>query len=200
MKHAPLLGLILALPLLGCVQAPPGEDDGRLSVSETTRHETGDPRILPVALVEFSDIASEELVQDLASMREVASAPGRVTVIVGDINNKTQVVSSDEFEMMRSRMRNNLLNSRYATDRLSFVENRARMNQLRQREMVLPTEGPVEPAPYDPNATFALNGDFYRVSRGRVNQYYMEFQLVSFASNEIVFSKRYDLKQKQSEP
>ena len=63
--------------------------------------------------------------------------------------------------------------------------------------MVIPRdEGRLEPAPYDAATTFALNGDFYRIGRHNVNLYYMEFQLVHFGSNEIVFSKRYELKQR----
>ena len=51
-----------------------------------------------------------------------------------------------------------------------------------------------DPPVYDPRTTYALNGDFYRIGRGETNQYYMEVQLVHFASNEIVFSDRYDAK------
>src|SRR5690606_34478456 len=134
---------------------------------------------------------------DMRTIRELP--PGqRATVILGDINNRTEVVSSTDFEAMRARLRNNLLNS-MATDRLRCVENRAPLNQLRQREMVLPEEGPVEPGAYDPQTTYALNGDFYRIARGSTNLYYMEFQLVHFGSNEIVFSNRYEVKQSPRE-
>jgi len=195
-KGAEWTCLMLTVVLGGCAQPPRGSTGGRIDMGKTTDAERASPRILPGALIEFSDQVAQELAQDLAEVRTIRDAPSRCTIIVGDINNKTQIVSSDEFEMTRSRIRNNLLQSQYVTDRLKFVENRARIDQLRQREMVLPQEGPVGPDAYDPQTTYALNGDFYRVHRGNVNQYYMEFQLVHFASNEIVFSERYEVKQR----
>ena len=68
------------------------------------------------------------------------------------------------------------------------------MANLRQRELGTASEN--EPR-LDPQTTFVLNGDFYAIHRGNTNQYYMEFPLVSFATNEIVFSQRYDVKQLQ---
>lgn len=186
-----LAGLVCAafsisLLLIGC------EKGGRIDTSVTTEAELESQRVLPVALTEFSDRVPRQLAQDLVRIPLVRDAAGRVAVIMGDLNNKTGIVSSDEFELVRSRIRNSLLQSAFVREKIKFVEDRSRMEYLRRRELGLSSA----PQPsHDPATTFALNGDFYRISRGDTNQYYLEFQLVHFLTNEIVFSKRYDVKQ-----
>jgi hypothetical protein len=69
------------------------------------------------------------------------------------------------------------------------------MARIAEREGVADGGFFADPADYDPAITFALNGDFKRISRGAINQYYMEFMLVHFATNNIVFDQSYDLKQ-----
>lgn len=177
--------IVLGLSL-GCEKA------GRIDPSVTTKAELRSSQVLPVALVEFSDSAAQQLAQDLADIPLIRDADQRATVLMGDLNNKTNNVSSDEFELVRSRIRNSLLQSPYVRDRVKFVESNARMEFLRQQERGL---GSAESPDHDPANTFALNGDFYRIGRGDVNQYYLEYQLVHFQTNEIVFSKRYDVKQ-----
>ena len=180
----------LLVPLAGCEKRT-----GRIPVSETTQSEKDHAKVLPVALIEFSDQVPQELVQELSVVREVQQSDGKATVILGDLVNKTQIVPSTDFEMASQRLRNNLINSSIARDRLKFVENRARLDRLAAREGVVNQEGMSGPPAYDPQTTFTLNGDFYRVARHDVNLYYMQFQLVHFATNEIVFSNDYEVKQ-----
>ncbi len=171
-----------------------GSSGGRVGVTETTEAEWDSAKVLPVSLVEFSDQASRAIVEDLVQLPRIRDDAGRVTVILGDINNKTGIVSSTEFEVVTARLRNNLINSDLARPTLRFVERRARMQDLAAREGVASGQVLADPPDYDPATTYALNGDFYRIGRGETNQYYMEVQLVHFASNEIVFSDRYDAK------
>lgn len=197
-RPATLLPLALAalvLPLAGCFGPPHGEASGRRDVTDTTGAEQASPKILPVALIEFSDQAPRELVRDLNNIPRIRDTQGPVTIIMGDINNRTRIVSSDDFEVAARRLRNNLINSDFAQSKMTFVERRQRMERLADRESVASEGLLASPPDYDPQLTYALNGDFYRVARGDTNLYYMEFQLVSFATNEIVFSNRYDLKQ-----
>ncbi len=197
MQHHPatfvaLAGLFAAgvLALAGCQT-----ESGRVGINDTTPAETASAQVLPTALIEFSDQAPRKLVEDLQQIKPVADTPGPVTIILGDINNKTGVTPSTDFEVAMARMRNNLINSTIANSKLRFVERRARMEQLSRREEVGSPNGAKGPMPYDPATTYTLNGDFYRIHRGNTNYYYMEFQLVSFATNQIVFSNRYDVKQ-----
>jgi hypothetical protein len=192
--------------LLGCVamlaggcQSWRGSSGNRIEVTETTEAEWDSAKVLPVSLVEFSDQASRAIVQDLVNLPRIRDDAGRVTVILGDINNKTGIVSSTEFEVVTARLRNNLINSDLARPTLRFVERRARMQDLAAREAVAEGEFVADPPNYDPQTTYALNGDFYRIGRGETNQYYMEVQLVHFGSNEIVFSDRYDSKHSQKD-
>ena len=191
----------LAVCLLGCAalatagcQSWRGSSGNRIEVTETTEAEWDSPKVQPVSLVEFSDQASRAIVQDLVQLQPIRDNAGRVTVILGDIHNKTGIVSSNEFEVVTARLRNNLINSNVARGTLRFVERRARMQDLAAREAVAEGEFVADPPNYDPQTTYALNGDFYRIGRGETNQYYMEVQLVHFGSNEIVFSDRYDAK------
>jgi hypothetical protein len=198
MKHLSRLGttacmLTGLLFVTGCV-TDRGNSGGRIDASATTEAELDSAKVLPVSLVEFSDQASRRIVQDLVQLPGIRDNAGRVTVILGDINNKTGIVSSTEFEVVTARLRNNLINSDYARGTLRFVERRARMQDLAAREGVASGQILADPPDYDPETTYALNGDFYRIGRGETNQYYMEVQLVHFASNEIVFSDRYDAK------
>jgi hypothetical protein len=164
----------------------------RIDPSVTTDAELHSSQVLPVALIEFSDWVPQQLAKDLADIPLIRDVQQRVTVLMGDLNNKTGNISSDEFELVRSRIRNSLLQSGYVRDRIKFVESNARMEYLRQNERGL---GSTPSPEHDPGTAFALNGDFYRIGRGDTNQYYLEFQLVHFQTNEIVFSKRYDVKQ-----
>jgi hypothetical protein len=193
----PALSLALtAAALTACDSPPSGARGSRVDPGITTKAERHSAKITPVSLIEFSDQASQRLAQDIAEMPEIRGLNDggqRATIILGDINNKTGVVSSNDFEMMTRRMRQNLLTSNYARDRMKFVTERARMSAIRERELVGPNEGNAEPANYDAANSFALNGDFYRVARGNTNRYYMEFQLVSFKTNEIVWSDRYEM-------
>lgn len=181
----------------GCESAPEGSRGGRIETDTTTRAEAADARILPVSLMEFSDQVPRQLAQELLDLPELGGQGVRATVILGDINNKTRIVSSDEFELARARIRNSLLNSQFVRNRIRWVENRARLAQLAAREGVGTAEVPAGPNAYDPRYTFTLNMDVFAINRGPVNQYYLEAQMVSFATNEIIFSKRYEVKQVQ---
>ena len=197
-NHITRTGLALLLGgacllAVGCV-SDRGSSGGRVGIHETTEAEWDSSKVEPVSLIEFSDQASRRIVQDLVQLPQIRDDAGRVTVIIGDINNKTGIVSSNEFEVVLARLRNNLINSKVARGTLKFVENRARMQDLAAREAVADGEYVADPPNYDPKTTYALNGDFYRISRGETHQYYMEVQLVNFATNEIVFSDRYDAK------
>lgn len=196
MRNAKLASALLGCAVLGlggCI-SDRGSSGGRIGVTETTEAEWDSAKVLPVSLVEFSDQASRRIVEDLVILPRIRDDAGRVTVILGDINNKTGIVSSTEFEVVTARLRNNLINSDISRGTLKFVERRARMQDLAAREGVASEQILADPPDYDPATTYALNGDFYRIGRGETNQYYMEVQLVHFASNEIVFSDRYDSK------
>jgi hypothetical protein len=191
-QKSAMFAVLAALLLLGACQ----EDTStyRRDPYGSTPAEGNSPEILPNSLMEFSDQFPQRLVQRLAAIPEIANSSKPVTVIMGDLNNKTQIVSSNDFEMVQHRIRANLVNSDFVSKHMIFVENRARMGALAGREGV-GTPGTSGPPPYDPETTFTLNGDFYRIARGDTSLYYMEYTLVNFKSNRLVFSDQYPSKQ-----
>ncbi len=187
------LSAMVALPVVpGC-----GEKRGRVPVTQETEGEKRSDRISPIALIEFSDQVPDILRRDLALLPEIRDIGGPITVIVGDIDNKTAgVVPTSDFEMVSSRIRSDLINSPVGEAKIDFVEDRARLRNLAAREDIRRNDGGLaEPEPYDADTTFALNLDVYRINRKNTNLYYMEAQLVSFATNRIVFSEQYEMKQ-----
>lgn len=198
-RTTPLLATaVLVCPL--ALTACQGPESGRVGVSDTTPAETASAQVLPTALIEFSDKAPRELVRDLSHIKAIQDTKGPVTVILGDINNKTGIVSSNDFEVAMQRMRNNLINSSVANSKLQFVEPRARMEALSRREQVGSPNGTKGPLPYDPGKTYVLLGSFYRINRGNTNLYYMQFHLARFANNVIVGpAMTYTVKQVQTD-
>ncbi|MFP4145364.1 MAG: hypothetical protein ACLFV3_09485 [Phycisphaeraceae bacterium] len=192
------LSLLILVAAVGC-QPPKGQSSGRIGVTTTTESETETEQLLPVTLIEFSDQFPQRLLQDLREEPDLQAIDGQATIVLGDINNKTSLVSSTEFEILMRRIRNNLLRSDIARGQFNFVADRSRLRRLAQRERVATDDGRVADAgAYDPQNTYVLLGDFYRIRRGGdedTNYYYMEVQLVSFATNEIVFSDVYESKQ-----
>jgi len=197
------MSLLLVVFAVGCQTTDP---PGRYPVDYTTDAENRDPRQHPVTMTEFRRIVPQALLQRLPIIPEVSEVPGPVTILMGDINNKTNIVPTADYEYITSGVRNGLINSAEGREKLHFVERRARMERLADRERV--ATGPVvgddgiqwaggiyDVPDYDATRTFALNMDIYRIGRGNTHLYAMEVQLVSFATNRIVFSEEYEMKQ-----
>lgn len=194
--HKPL-ALSLAMALLvgvGCQSSPqprPGQSSGRVSPTTTTPAEARSPQVLPASLLEFSDQAARELALGLADRRiyGVSDSDVLVTVVFGDIANNTQIVPSSDFEMARSQIRFNLLQSDLVKQKVRFVENRQRMEELRAREWG--SEPGVTVRRFDPEHTYFLNGTMYRVARGGSNLYALNFELTHFTTGEVVFQDNF---------
>ncbi len=179
-------GMLTAGSVACQTEVPRGTNSGRIDPSVTTDAEINDARILPVSLMEFADQAAQEIAQKLVEYPEIAPGGARSTMILGDIQNKTGIVASDEFELVRSKIRSTLLASRYVRGKIAWVENRARLAALAAREGVGTASNPAGPDAYDPRNTFTLNMDVYRINRGNTNLYYMEAHIVNFSTNEIL--------------
>jgi len=185
---APLLGVLL---LGGCASsAPRGTSGGRVPVGWTTPAEAGDARVLPDDLLAFSDDWSQSLMRDLSALPEFDAAPQRVTIVYGNIRNRTDIISSTEFEMVRERIKDNLLTSRTFRDRFRFIIGRDALEELRAREVNDPSVG----RRFDERSTYFLNGSMFRTGRGDTHSYYFNFELVSFGDGTIVWSDRYETK------
>ncbi|HYF14405.1 MAG TPA: hypothetical protein VD971_04950 [Phycisphaerales bacterium] len=199
---AGVVGIGLVAVLAGCQQPPRGNTGGRIDPVRTTPAEMGDPRVLPTALFEFSDQVAQQLAADLKDVPEL-SGEYRATVVFGDIANKTGIVPTSDFEAFLKRTRQSLMQSRNVLRNVRFVENKARVDQLIRRESsssqdLLQEGRRTERADLNPDHTYFLNGEMYRVERGgsAVNLYMLSCNLVRMSDGEIVWTNSpYEIKQ-----
>ncbi|MEO0476515.1 MAG: hypothetical protein AAF085_11185 [Planctomycetota bacterium] len=201
----PLLALALMLGMVGCK----GTDSRRVPIGETTRPELDDARQLPVSLIEFREAASADIMQALPTARGISDNPARATILLGDINNKTTSMSTNDYEYVVSGIRSNLIRSRAAGDKLKFVETRRRVENIAANERVATGPAPVAAQgeeikwgggsyyvpDYDASTTYGMFMDVYEIRRSKAGLYYIEVQLVSFATNEIIYSFQTETKQ-----
>lgn len=195
--------LVVPFVLTGCSQ----KYVGRVPVDETTPGEARNPRQLPTTLTEFSRLVPEDLLAQLPDLPEIRDRNGPVVILLGDVINKTGVTPTADYEYVVSGIRSRLINSRAGRDRLVFVERRNRLENQAARERVasdpvVRDDGVIEwnggryfVPDYNAANTYVLNMDVYRVGRGDTGLYAMEVHLDSFATNRIVFSNRYEMKQ-----
>lgn len=187
--------------LAGC-QPPPGDTGGRVDVTRTTPAERNDARVNTASLFEFSDQVAQQLAADLSSVPEL-NDQYRATIVFGDIVNKTGIVSTNDFEAFRTRIRGKLMQSRNILKNVQFVENKARADDLIRRETgssgdLLQEGTRQERAPLNADYTYFLNGNMYRVERGgsAVNTYLMNFELTNMKSGAIIWTNEpYEVKQ-----
>lgn len=189
---AALVGAMVAMTMAaGCANNPPrGTPSGRVPVGQSTPAEAGDVRVLPADYMEFSDQLAAALVADLPTVPAFAGV--RSTIVYGDIMNKTGNISSAEFELVRERMKNRLMQSQTFRQNFRFLISKAQLEELRAME-----NGAANAAVgnrIDPGTTYFLNGTMYRVARGDTSLYLMTFQLVSYTTGEIVWTKDYESK------
>jgi hypothetical protein len=191
----PLLALLAAM-LPACDSPPRGESSGRVGLNTTTRAETSSTAILPTSLVEASDKITQALAADIARIAEEEGKGYRVTIIVGNIENKTQgQVATQDFEFVRDRIRSNLLSSKMVRDNVAFRAERAGVEEVNRRELG-PAAAANNGAIDAPNVqyTLQLSGTMYGILRGSTNQYYIEFKLIRASDGLIVFSNNYEVK------
>lgn len=187
-------GLCASLLLTACNAPPKGENTRRVETTDTTKAERRSPLIQPVSLIEFSDQAAQQLVADLVERPEFNEGY-KVNIIFGDIVNKTGIVPTSDFEAFRNRLRSKLLSSSVARSKVRWIENRARMEELRRREAA---ENPGKAQEHNWQYTYFLNADMYNVSRVEgqtVNMYMLNFTLSNADNLELVWQNSYETKQ-----
>jgi hypothetical protein len=183
--------------LSACQSSPPrGEPAGRAEdPTTTTRSEKGSSLISIQALSEASDQIAQQLATDLNIVPELNQGY-RSTIVFGDINNKTGIVPTTDFEAFRANTRAKLMQSRSLLAKIRWIESRARVEQIAAREQVPGADNTLPPL--NPQYTYFLNGDMYRVDRNdsRTNYYTLTYNLTNMASGEIIWiSSPYEIKQ-----
>ena len=174
-----LTALMLGAVMLGAVGCK-GTDSRRVPVGETTRPELDDPRQLPVSFLEFQEAAAADILQALPTVRGISDSPERATILLGDINNKTSSVSTNDYEYVVSGIRSRLVRANASREKLKFVEVRKRVQNIASKERV--ATAPARPAAqgeaikwgggsyyvpdYDAGSTYGLFMDVYEIRRG----------------------------------
>lgn len=145
--------------------------------------------------------AAEALAADLQRMINEDFGGRRVLLVLGDIDNRTGTVSTNEFDMLATRMRTNLRQSKTFRDNVMIVEKRARQAALSQRERGGDSDpfagggavrGGAEQV--DPAFVFFLNGTAFRTPRAAESHFYINFELMRESNGEIVFANGYDIR------
>ncbi len=182
------LGLLAALFAGGCGTPPPptGTAHGRMRVESTTPGEVGTAELQPGAWVEFSETTAEQLIADLSRTPEFAESEYRLTIIFGDIVNKTNRVSTNEFEQFRNDLRGMLINSNRFSEKFVFRTNRAALERIREREMgVSQGEAASGITGLNPQYTYVLGGEMYLTERFDSAFYSLSFQLYRLDNGEL---------------
>lgn len=196
--------LLAAAAGLTACSPPQGSSGARIPVSETTPAERRDRAVQPSDLASSSDVVAQALAADIQRLADEDFGGYRVAVKFGDIENKTTLVPTTDFEYVRDRIRSKLMTSRTIRENVKFLEGRQRVERINQREMGdsgdLLNEGrnTARPTLPNPEYTFYLNGNMYQVTRGSgqsaTDLYYMKYQLTRASDGEIVFEQDYEVK------
>jgi PBP1b-binding outer membrane lipoprotein LpoB len=189
--------------LVGCASPPPGKSRGRVSPGETTDAEIGSGQMYIADLNDASDRIAEALMKDLVEELQHSELKGpdgqsyESTLVYGDIANKASRMPTSDYEVVRERIRDTLIGSREFKRHFRVIENYARWDQLKNREIgntndPLQRGGKNTGRNVNPDYTYFLNGNAFSIDRGTTKAFYLNFQLMRASDSEIVFSKKYE--------
>jgi len=191
--------LAAALVAPGC-SASKGDSGGRVPIDQMTKGERRTDQMRTADLAEASDQVAQAVAADIGRLAEQDFNQYRVTVMVGDIENTSQTMPTQDFEYVRDRIRNKLLGSSMVRDNVKFVEKRRRVEKLNEREFGgdedLLQEGKNDSGIKRPDKdyTFYLNGTARGIHRGDTHLLTIAFELTRASDGEIVFSQMYEQK------
>lgn len=183
-----------------CETAPRGDTGGRVPVGSTTSGEASTGLMRTADLATASDDVALALAQDIDRISSEDFQNRRITVVFGDIMNKTSKMPTTDFEYVRDRIKSKLMDSRVVRNNVKFVENRSRRESLRQRELGQSGDQKIGHTSELPQPTINeeffvfLNGNMYSVDRPDTRLYYLKFELMRSSDGETVFSNDYEVK------
>ena len=185
--------------LTACNSPPRGSSGGRIDTYSTTNPERRSQSANIASMLEFVDISAEDVVDQLSDIRAAQAQPGKMTLALGGIVNKTQHTPTVDFEMIQDRLRRTIQRSPFVRQHVRFI---ADPNQT-DAELARLTGRPGNPAPLadrpDAASTYVLTGAFYEAVRGPRSQYMLTFEMINLQSSESVYTtKPFDLGQVRS--
>src|SRR5262245_20521961 len=114
-----VVGAVLAAPfLLSCNRS----ERGRVSVHEDTPGDKVSHGMYTADLAAASDQFAQELVRDIRARLSKEWGAYRVTLVVGDISNKSGDMPTSDIELIRARMLDTLFHDEHFRNNVQLVE------------------------------------------------------------------------------
>ncbi len=184
--------------LVGCQQ-----DGRRVSLHDDAPGELRLNQMPTRDLIEASDRVAEKFAGEINRMARDDWDGYRVTMYMGDIQNKTGTMRTDDFELVQQRIKSKLMGSDLFRDNVKVRADKRRIDDLNRRQGVGgQDDDPMQErssrsnsSSPNPDYTFYLNGDAIGVHRGgNVHLYYLVFTLTRASDHEQIFDGRYEMK------
>jgi len=142
--------------------------------------------------------ASDQLARDLLALRELRKSTTQWTMVVDRVEDRTldrQFYTN--YDIFIERLRSNL--SELGQGQIRLIENKARFNQIGNRELDKERDDFQQgaggnPAPGVVQPDYALYGKAYDMPNRGTNFYYLQFVLMNLNTREQVWSRKYEVK------
>ncbi|NOS99915.1 MAG: hypothetical protein HOP29_04750, partial [Phycisphaerales bacterium] len=176
----------------------------RVSVHEVTPGERESGQMHTGDLASASDAVAQQLAGDVARIVDQEAQGKRAVIKFGDIMNKSGTMPTTDFEAFIGRIRSKLMQSGHVYANVKFVDTRARIEGLNERESGGANDDPLQEgrgssgavSETKPEFVFYLNVNVYGIHRGGTHFYSVTIELTRASDGAIVFSKDYEVKYK----
>lgn len=199
-RTVPTLAGLGAIVLAGCSSPPLGDRTGRVEPGRTTEPEKSSGQVYISDLDDATDRMASKFISDLntrlaESDFRVDGQPQKVTIVFGDIINKSGSMPSSDLEAIRANFQSMVMESEILRANCRFVKSRADFERLRSTEFgsaganTSPTGSGVRTL--DPRFTYFLNQEIYGINRGSTRQFTINFSLMRASDGEEVWKPNY---------
>jgi hypothetical protein len=186
-----LMGLI-AVAIAGCTRDIPNDyGDARRPVDQLDPADRG---------LQSKDVvsASDSMARDLLADEGLRRANAQWIMVVDRFEDRTSGEQwAANFDIFIERLRTNL--GRHGRGSVTLIENKAKLNQLRQKELDSPPrddfgQGGAGGTPSRLQPDFALYGKAYDLPNRGTNYYLLEFVAVNLRTGVQVWTNQYEVK------
>lgn len=195
-RTAIVLSLALAAATVGCSDKPHEYGRARPPVDQLDSDDRG---------LQSKDVvnASDQVVQSLIALPEIAASPTQLTVVFTPAENHTSNAGYN-YDIFLERLR--IAVGKYGRGKIAIIDNRDRVAGLQQKELdgVPPTNpdrfgqgGVPQPGPTGPGGIqpeYALYATVSDMPNRRTNYYLMSFRMVNLRTRQQVWADSYEVK------
>lgn len=195
-----LAGVAATLALTACSTPPLGDRTGRVEPGRTTEAEQRSGQVYISDLDDATEKMSLKFIADLngrlaESDFRINGEQQKVTIVFGDITNKSGSMPSSDIEAIRSNFQSNLMESDDLRAHCRFVRDKANFERLRATEFGPGPANPTTPGTgvrsLDQRFTYFLNSEIYGINRGSTRQFTINFSLMRASDGEEVWKPNY---------